>query len=354
MIRVLRFPEPSAAVEAEGLAGRLSVLGIDLGGLRVGLPRRARSLWRSYLLGRQIAGRKGQAPPDLIHATGLDAADLAIELAERWRCPYVLTADRFLPPKGRLRISRKWFRGLIVPVEDLRDDLARDLGVPPRWIAVVPPGLAPRPIADRDGPRRVPVVGTAVEAGFGSGLATFLQAAATMKAEGLDAEFVVAQAGDPGFTRGLAEGLGVAGRLTVAEDADLDRSFWPVLDVYCQPARWPSPGLLLASAMARGLPSIASSLPGLRAVAEGGRAARLVPPGDSRALAASIRDLLGDPEAARRLGDAGRDRVSRAFDPDCHAEALARFYEAAAAAPGRPSGRVRADRPASASANFRS
>jgi phosphatidylinositol alpha-mannosyltransferase len=64
-------------------------------------------------------------------------------------------------------------------------------------------------------------------------------------------------------------------------------------------------GIVLAEAMAAGVPVVASDLPGYRAVLRDGQAGRLTPPGDPVALADALYDLLQDEEERRRLAAAG-------------------------------------------------
>jgi phosphatidylinositol alpha-mannosyltransferase len=64
-------------------------------------------------------------------------------------------------------------------------------------------------------------------------------------------------------------------------------------------------GIVLAEAMAAGVPVVASDLPGYRAVLRDGQAGRLTPPGDPVALADTLYDLLQDEEERRRLTAVG-------------------------------------------------
>ena len=57
-------------------------------------------------------------------------------------------------------------------------------------------------------------------------------------------------------------------------------------------------GIVLAEAMAAGVPVVASNLPGYRAVLRDGEAGRLTPPGDPVALADALYDLLQDEDGA--------------------------------------------------------
>jgi phosphatidylinositol alpha-mannosyltransferase len=77
-------------------------------------------------------------------------------------------------------------------------------------------------------------------------------------------------------------------------------------EVVCAPSlAAESFGIVLAEAMAAGVPVVASDLPGYRSVLQEGGAGRLVPPGEPALLAAALYDLLQDPEERRRLAAAG-------------------------------------------------
>jgi phosphatidylinositol alpha-mannosyltransferase len=68
-------------------------------------------------------------------------------------------------------------------------------------------------------------------------------------------------------------------------------------------------GLVLAEAMAAGLPVVASDIPGYRDVLTAGGV--LVPPGNPDALAAAIDRLLADDQERERLGRQGREAAAK-------------------------------------------
>jgi phosphatidylinositol alpha-mannosyltransferase len=72
-------------------------------------------------------------------------------------------------------------------------------------------------------------------------------------------------------------------------------------------------GIAIVEGMAAGLPVVASDIPGYREVVTDGVDGLLVPPRDPEALAAGLIRVLRDPELAKRLGEAGRERA-RTFD----------------------------------------
>jgi len=88
-------------------------------------------------------------------------------------------------------------------------------------------------------------------------------------------------------------------------------------------------GMVLVEAFATATPVVASDIPGFADVATGD-AAELVPPGDERALADAICDLLADEERRVAMGRAGRELAQR-YSWDGIAERLEAIYERAVA-----------------------
>jgi phosphatidylinositol alpha-mannosyltransferase len=91
-------------------------------------------------------------------------------------------------------------------------------------------------------------------------------------------------------------------------------SYLAACEVFVSPAvGQESFGIALVEAMAAGLPVVATDIPGYREVVSDGVEGLLVPPRDPEALAAGLVRVLTEPELARRLGEAGRERA-RTFD----------------------------------------
>jgi glycosyltransferase involved in cell wall biosynthesis len=82
--------------------------------------------------------------------------------------------------------------------------------------------------------------------------------------------------------------------------------------VVVSPSVWPEPfGLVVVEAMGQGTPVVASSVGGLAELVADGETGLLVPPGDPVALGAAVRQLVDDPAARRRMGEAARARAER-------------------------------------------
>lgn len=286
--------------------------------------------WRLAWALRSLRRPEGSTRPRLIHALQACMAPAALELAERWGVPYLQGVEEFPAPGARLRLSRRWCRGLVAESRELRDDLERNLGIPTAGVRVIHRGIEPpestisRWAVDRD---QVPVIGAAGALVPGAGFSTLLNAARRVLDAGIDAEFVIVGDGEEeDDLRRRADRLRLTERLTFASDA-VGVSFWDVLDVYCQPSTVPTVGRDLARAMSHGLPSVASDIEGLRSLVIHGVTGLRVPPNDTNALARAILDLLADRPRAARLGMDARSAVLRDYDLDRESTLFAELYE---------------------------
>ncbi|HSK54075.1 MAG TPA: glycosyltransferase family 4 protein [Jiangellales bacterium] len=103
---------------------------------------------------------------------------------------------------------------------------------------------------------------------------------------------------------GLRERVEVCG---VLDDSELDET-WAATDLLVLPSYWETYGMVLAEALARGVPVVTTT--GSEAERTAAGAGLLVPPGDSDALRAALERWLSEPtlraELAARAREAGR------------------------------------------------
>jgi len=85
-------------------------------------------------------------------------------------------------------------------------------------------------------------------------------------------------------------------------------------DIFVLSSDYEGFGLVVAEAMAAGLPVIATAIGGIPEILEGGRAGILVPPKDVDALAKAIVELARDEKKRAELSDYGRKLVAERFD----------------------------------------
>ncbi|MEK7329608.1 MAG: glycosyltransferase family 4 protein [Candidatus Eisenbacteria bacterium] len=219
------------------------------------------------------------------------------------------------------------------------DSLVRDYGVERARVRVVPNG-ADLPDEEREWPaaRRLrddlgvgqfrPLWVCAARLEEQKGHAVLLDALALLKARGLD--FIVVLAGEGSLRADLerrAAAAGVAERVRFAGQVETVGPLLLAADACVLPSLWEGLPLSLLEALARGRPTVASQVGGVPEVIEDGVTGRLVPAGDAAALAAVLEDFHRRPDAARRLGRAGAERVRAEFTWPRVVEAFEAVYD---------------------------
>ncbi|MFJ1875714.1 MULTISPECIES: glycogen synthase [Streptomyces] len=98
--------------------------------------------------------------------------------------------------------------------------------------------------------------------------------------------------------------------------------------VFVCPSVYEPLGIVNLEAMACGTPVVASQVGGIPEVVEDGKTGLLVPLDDDfeAGLAHALDSVIGDPEAARRMGEAGRERAVGEFGWDAVARRTAGLY----------------------------
>jgi phosphatidylinositol alpha-mannosyltransferase len=172
------------------------------------------------------------------------------------------------------------------------------------------------------------------------GLAVLLRAWPAIHAAAPGSRLLIAGRGDideirKGIPRDHRDAVTFLGGVSDADKAAMLASS----DVYVAPhIGGESFGIVLAEAMAAGVPVVASDLPAFRVVLDGGRLGALVPVGDSDALAAEVRALLTDPSRREAYRSAGAIAVRR-YDWSRVADEILGVYEMAIAV-GQPGSRT--------------
>jgi glycosyltransferase involved in cell wall biosynthesis len=125
-----------------------------------------------------------------------------------------------------------------------------------------------------------------------------------------------------------AETLGIASNIVWMGQKAPDEviKLLAISDIAVVPSIFEGFGLTAAEAMAVGLSVVGSDVDGLREIVENGVTGLLVPPGDSKALAKALTDLLKNPNRAKEMGAKGRERVQRLFSMERFAEATIAAY----------------------------
>jgi glycosyltransferase involved in cell wall biosynthesis len=124
----------------------------------------------------------------------------------------------------------------------------------------------------------------------------------------------------------MAKETGVDDRLIITGWREDARDHLTGLDLFVLPSRFEGFPLAILEAMLACLPVVATDVGSVAEAVIDGETGLLVPPEDPEALAASISELLADPERRRRMGAAGRRRVLEHFSPANAARSFEAIY----------------------------
>ena len=113
-----------------------------------------------------------------------------------------------------------------------------------------------------------------------------------------------------------AVALGLSGAVAfLGEQRQMGR-FFAEADLFLLPSEQESFGLAALEALASGVPVVATDVGGVSEVVRHGETGRLVPPGDPRAMAAAVVDLLADTPRRAAMGKAARADAMERFRPE--------------------------------------
>lgn len=288
-----------------------------------------RPLWGRVVL-EGIRRNWQDSPPDVIHLQSPAVYGPGLWLARRWGRPMVMTVARALSSRTRFSEVGARCRKVIAISQSVADDLVQRNRMPEEHVDVIHSGVDV-PARDReDGVLEAghePVVGTAGPLEATKGLPFFLGAAARVRRESPECEFLVSGAGPEEHNlRRLARNLKLSGHVTfVSQLYDFEMSL-EAMDIFCLPSLQQGLGVTMLEAMVRGRPVIATSVGGVDSIITDGVNGLNVPPSDSQQLGERILELLSDPGRARQIGEAGREFVLKEFGVDQMVAKTAALY----------------------------
>jgi glycosyltransferase involved in cell wall biosynthesis len=228
-----------------------------------------------------------------------------------------------------------------------RDDRRKMIeieGVNPEKILHVPNGIAPPPPpsgadlrAELGIPAGAPLIGTVSVLRPQKALDVFIRASADLLRD--DPDLRVLLAGD-GPLRGelteLVQSLGVQDRLLMLGYRSDASDVMAALDVAVSSSTFEGSPLAVMEYMESARPIVATRVGGVPDLIEDGVHGLLVEPGDQPALTAAIRRMVSDREAARRMGEAARERRRHEFTVELMVRRLEALYERLVAGAGPP------------------
>lgn len=327
---------------AAALGGLVRLPPGDLLSAPRGEPRAfLRDMAMSIPAARRLVDHARREGIDHVHAHSCGRAALIAALAFRMGGPrYSLTLHGPLKDYGPGQ-RYKWRHAAFATIitEKLRAEAETELAgyLPPR-IAVQAMGVDTGRLS-RDTPWQPPRPGEPLRImscgrlNQVKGHQDLLEAIRMLRDAGHDARLVVAgedDAGGTGYRRvieaRIAElGLDDAVTLLGAVSEGEVRRHLLEAHVFAL-ASWHEPlGVALMEAMSCEVPTIGTAAGGVAELIRDGQDGILVPPRDPPAMTDAILRLAGDPDLARRLGQAGRERIVSGFGAEAGAETLIRL-----------------------------
>jgi D-inositol-3-phosphate glycosyltransferase len=138
-----------------------------------------------------------------------------------------------------------------------------------------------------------------------------------------------AQSPEIGVLAEIAREEGVADRVhfTGRMDRSMLKYYYSAADVFVSTPWYEPFGITPLEAMACRIPVVGSAVGGLKTTIENGITGYLVPPNDPVALADRLEVLLGNPAAARQMGENGHLRANAEFTWEQVTQAISETYE---------------------------
>ncbi|MHC4199244.1 MAG: glycosyltransferase family 4 protein, partial [Planctomycetota bacterium] len=284
----------------------------------------------------------------VVHALSPGAWRAAAMLARKLGRPAVVTVHDFVDRPSDLPWPTGRWPFAIAPSEALRENLVNAGRMPKTRVTVVPMGLdlslfvLPPETDDRELQTGVPrgphegatkVVGCIAPLHRGKGVGLFIGAAKRALDSHPDVEFVVSGSGPAeAELRAVAAKLGVRGRLTFVGGEVRAEELLRNLDVFVLPSPREAVGIPVLQAMASSKPVVAAGAGALFELVRDGETGFLVPPGDAKALAGKVTELLADKQRRVEMGQAGRELVEKEFPLERMVAGTTGVYSAALAA----------------------
>jgi glycosyltransferase involved in cell wall biosynthesis len=271
---------------------------------------------------------------DIVHFHTKRAHALSLWLwPKRSRPKYVATRRMDYPERRgwytNLLYNRK-LDGVIAISRVIAEGLAQS-GVERRKIRHIPSGIEPDRFISADAEKLTskdpPVIGSAAVLEARKGHEFLLEAAALLKADGVNLTYRIA--GDGPLRRQLERQvahLGLQGQVQFLGFVGDIAKFFVDIDIFVMPSLHEGLGVAVLEAMAAGKPVIASRIGGLAESVADDVTGILVPPANATALAQAIAKLVQSRSLAREMGQQGRRRIERHFTLEQMAAANETYY----------------------------
>lgn len=257
---------------------------------------------------------------------------------------FLPTGNNWLPKAKRLfyrvlyRLTARKVSGFIAISDEVRESAIRQIGPIQDKIITIPNGvdvrrynvsafdkeMFSRQLGITSGVRLIVTVGRLTEQ---KGHCYLITAAATVVSRYPDAHFLFVGDGElKGALQAQVDDLDVSEHvhfLGVRSDVP---DILAVADLFVLASLWEGLSIALLEAMASGKPIVATAVSGTTQVMTHGETGLIIPPGDARALADAISQLLSDPLLGQTMAQAARNHVEIYFSAQKQADEYLALY----------------------------
>ncbi len=243
------------------------------------------------------------------------------------------------PLSTRRRNALRTATLVLSPSQATADHLTTVQGLAPDHVRVLPWALDPdfqiksageasRLPADFPGGRVILSVGRWLAAERYKGMDTLILAMPRLLLRWPDLQLVIVGSGDDrAWLENIARDSGVQRHVHLFSDIPYDAlsACYEAAEIFALPSRGEGFGFVYLEAMAHGKPVIGGAHGGAPEVIQDGVSGYVVQHGDPVQLATSIDALLSNPEQARGMGEAGRQRVDKEYRFNVFAKSFKRI-----------------------------
>jgi len=276
---------------------------------------------------------------DLVHANEAHAVSAAWLAGAHKRVPFV-TSRRVGYPVGKSRLARARYEAAsrIIANSNWVAEQAAASGAPREKITVIYEGVEIPPLftpqqrqaarARWKIPPDTPLLGCVGVLLPDKGQEWLIRALAEIHKEFPKAKLLLAGDGPsrPQLEQ-LARELAVADSVVFAGFVTDVENVYAALDVFLLPSFFEALNNSLLAAMAYEIPSISFNRGALGEIIQDGHSGLLVEAANTPALHVAIKKILRDPAAAKKMAEAGRQRIIENFSAEKMVEATLRLYE---------------------------
>lgn len=261
---------------------------------------------------------------DVLHAHTRVTQLLATLVSRATGVPLVTTAHGFFKPHIGRQIVKGWGSRVIAISPLVAESLTEAHHVDPERVRVIPNAIdideSGRRLAAQDAagirfeygiPKDALVLSSISRLVADKGHGYLIQALKLLADKGRNAHLVILGDGrERGNLQHLINSLGLSDRARILPfERDISKVL-AVTDIFVHPATYREGfGLVIAEAMAAGIPVLATNIPAINTLVEDGRTGRMVAAKDAAALAMAVMDMADHPERTRALAEAGRKKA---------------------------------------------